>query len=87
MNGGHAEGEVLVRHEPEPGRPDHVFEDFLLRKLPDALDEILVRVPIAGQHLAHRRNNLKESIILDPKLCFINLLLPQASQLGFVFFI
>ena len=38
VNGRHTEGEILVRHEPEPGRSDHVLEDILLGEAPDAFN-------------------------------------------------
>ena len=63
MHGRDPEGEILVSDEPESCGPDHVLEDFLLREAANALHQVLVRVPVAGKNLTHRRDDLKQTNI------------------------
>ena len=58
MHGRDAEREVLVARPVgyKAGVPDHLSELFLLRKPLNALHEVLVRVAVADEDLAHERD-------------------------------
>jgi hypothetical protein len=49
-----------MRHKSESSRPNHVLEDVLLGEASDAFNQVLVRVPIAGEHLAHGWDHLQQ---------------------------
>mmetsp|Transcript_22263 Transcript_22263/g.57035 ORF Transcript_22263/g.57035 Transcript_22263/m.57035 type:complete len:295 (+) Transcript_22263:413-1297(+) len=59
VDGDDAAGEVLVARAREAGRLDHGLKLLLRRKLPDALHEVLVAVPVVGHRGAHRRDDVE----------------------------
>lgn len=58
MDGSNATGEVLVVNQLESALFNHSLEGFLVRKLADALDEVLVRLEIIGNHLTNDGDHL-----------------------------
>jgi len=66
MNADDAEGEVLVGHLIESRLLDHPLELLLLGEPADALHQVLVRLPLASQQLAHRRDHLEGVLVVQP---------------------
>lgn len=62
----HASRQVLVLDGRKAGRFDHALEVLLRRKLADAFDQILVRLPLAGQQLSHRRDHCERVLVVEP---------------------
>lgn len=59
MYGARAERQVLVCHLTETRVLDHRLELLLIRELSDALDKVLVRLPLSREQLAQYRDHLE----------------------------
>ena len=51
------------KSRPESSIFDHLSKFFLGRKLPDTLNQVLIRVPVTSQHLKHFISNFHQKII------------------------
>lgn len=66
MNAAHAQRQILILDTTKSCRFDHLSEMFLLRKLANTLNQILVRMPLAGEHLSHGRYHRKRILVVQP---------------------
>lgn len=66
MNAANAQRQILIMRTTKSSRFDHITKIFLLRKLANTLHQILVRLPLAGQHLSHGRYHRKGVLIVKP---------------------
>lgn len=66
MDGAHTHRQIFVRNTTESGRLDHALKVVLLGELSDALHQILVRLPLARQYLAHWRDHGEGILVVDP---------------------
>lgn len=57
MNCTNAHRKIFVFRTTESSRFDHFLKVFLFWKLPDALHQVLIGLPLTGQNLAHRRDH------------------------------
>lgn len=67
VDGTHAKGEVPVGGAPEPCVLDHGLKLFLTRELSNALHQVLIRLPLPSQDLAHRRDDFERILVVDSK--------------------
>lgn len=67
MNAANAQRQILILDTTKSSRFDHITELFLLRKLANTLHQILVRLPLAGQHLSHGRYHRKRVLVVKPE--------------------
>lgn len=71
VNADDTEGQILVGNVHETGLFDHLLEVILTWKTSYALDQILIRMPLACEQLAHRRYHLEGVLIVDPLHCLV----------------
>lgn len=65
MDGRNAKSEVLVRDRLKASATQHIREFFLRRKAPNALHEVLVRVPVVGGKRAKMGNDVERVHFID----------------------
>lgn len=66
MDANNAESQILVGNMHKASLLDHALEVILARKASYALDEILIRMPLSRQQLAHGWYHLEGVLIVKP---------------------